>query len=169
MVSVSDASTTGGGLCVSRGLSPYGVVAAAGEVRGSTVEEHDFVQVLTIGLFDGIGGVRLAADMLGLPIAGHISVEKMPEARRVVEAAFPDTIHVEDIELVDSDMVKTWSLKFSSVGVVLVGSGPPCQGVSGLNSDWSLKRFTKLPFSARTTGGGALSQIFPLGTSSQPG
>ena len=31
-------------------------------------------------------------------------------------------------------MVKSWSLKFSQVGLVLLGAGPPCQGVSGLNA-----------------------------------
>ena len=31
-------------------------------------------------------------------------------------------------------MVKEWSLRFSQVGLVLLGAGPPCQGVSGLNA-----------------------------------
>lgn len=74
-------------------------------------------------------------DTLGVPEAGHISVEKSPEARRVVESYFADTILVEDIEQVDEAMVRQWSLRFSNVGLVVVGAGPPCQGVSGLNSD----------------------------------
>ena len=32
-------------------------------------------------------------------------------------------------------MVKGWSLRFTCVAVVVVGAGPPCQGVSGLNAD----------------------------------
>ena len=40
-----------------------------------------------------------------------------------------------DVKDIDDEMVKDWSLKFSSVGVVLLGAGPPCQGVSGLNAD----------------------------------
>ena len=28
-----------------------------------------------------------------------------------------------------------WSLRFSQCSLVIVGAGPPCQGVSGLNSD----------------------------------
>ena len=32
-------------------------------------------------------------------------------------------------------MVTQWAAKYSNVGVVLVGGGPPCQGVSGLNAD----------------------------------
>ena len=31
--------------------------------------------------------------------------------------------------------VANWACRFTSVGVVLVGGGPPCQGVSGLNSE----------------------------------
>lgn len=39
------------------------------------------------------------------------------------------------VEEVDFDLVRSWSLRFSSVGIVLLGGGPPCQGVSGLNAD----------------------------------
>ena len=135
LVTASDASTSGGGVCVSRGLSPFGAAAAASYVRGDLPEEHGFIQVLSIGLFDGISGLRVAMDCLGIPIAGHISVEKAPEARRVVESFFPDTIFVDDIEAIDEEMVRNWSLRFSNVGLVVVGAGPPCQGVSGLNAE----------------------------------
>eukprot|EP00438_Fugacium_kawagutii_P033880 Skav219422 [mRNA] locus=scaffold571:219333:222977:- [translate_table: standard] len=134
-VTASDASTTGGGLCASRGLTPYGQAASLSVVRGDVPEEHDFCQVLSIGLFDGIGGLRTALDVLGLPMAGHVSVEKSQEANRVVEAAFPDTITVGDINDIDEEMVKSWATRFSSVGIIVVGAGPPCQGVSGLNYD----------------------------------
>ena len=135
MVSASDASSSGGGVCASRGLSPYGKAAALSQVRGDLPEAHDFNQILSIGLFDGISGLRVALDCLGLPIAGHISVEKCPEARRVVESFFPDALFVEDIELIDQEMVTQWALRFSGVSLILVGGGPPCQGVSGLNVD----------------------------------
>ena len=36
------------------------------------------------------------------------------------------------VEEVTEVMVKEWSLRFSQVGLVLLGAGPPCQGVSGL-------------------------------------
>ena len=64
-----------------------------------------------------------------------MSVETAAEARRVVESYFPDTIFVEDVELIDDKMVQDGALRFSSVGVVIIGAGPPCQGVSGLNAD----------------------------------
>lgn len=55
----------------------------------------------------------------------------------MVEANFPDSVLVDDVEQVNDneEMVLSWALKFSNVGLVLIGSGPPCQGVSGLNSD----------------------------------
>ena len=95
----------------------------------------DFCQVLSIGLFDGISALRVAMDLLQAPMAGHIAVESNEMARRVVEANFPDSLQVNDVREVDEDMVLQWSLRYSNVGLVLIGSGPPCQGVSGLNAD----------------------------------
>ena len=134
-VTASDASSSGGGFCRSTGVTPYGHSAGLSNVRGDIPEEESYTQILSIGLFDGIGALRVALDALGAPVAGHISVEKNAEARRVLEANFPDSECVEDIEMVTEDLVKTWALKFSMVGLVILGSGPPCQGVSGLNSD----------------------------------
>ena len=135
LVTASDASTTGGGLSASQGLTPYGHAASLGSVRGELHESHDFCQILAIGLFDGIGALRVALDVLEAPLAGYISVEQSGAAQRVVEANFPDSILVSSVEEVNEAMVVSWSLRFSGVGLVLLGGGPPCQGVSGLNSD----------------------------------
>lgn len=133
-VTASDASEYGGGVCVSTGLTPAGCVAANCKVRGDVVEPTDVVSVLTIGLFDGIGALRVAADALGWHVQGHISVEVSQQAQRVVESRFPNTISVADVKEVSGDMVKTWSQRFSQVGLIVIGAGPPCQGVSGLNA-----------------------------------
>ena len=135
IVTASDASTTGGGVTFSERLTPAGVVAANCQVRGDVIEPVDVTPVLTVGLFDGIGALRVAADVLGWHVMGHVSVECAPAARRVVEANFPQSIHVEDIKLVTEKMVREWGGLFSQVGLVVVGAGPPCQGVSGLNAD----------------------------------
>lgn len=134
-VTASDASLQGGGACISRGLTPFGASASRATVRGDLPEPHGFIQVLTIGLFDGIGALRVAADVLGLPMAGHIAVECSETAQRVMEANFAEVVQVSQVEAVDKYMVQSWALRFSSVGLVLVGAGPPCQGVSGLNFD----------------------------------
>ena len=73
-VTCSDASTTGGGICCSTGLTPRGVMVSEGELRGERPERSD-VQVLSVGLFDGIGALRVALDLLGLPCLAHISVD----------------------------------------------------------------------------------------------
>lgn len=69
-------------------------------VSGDVVEPTDATQVLTIGLFDGIGALRVAADALNWNVIGHVSIEKSPEASRVVENRFPNAIFVQDAELV---------------------------------------------------------------------
>ena len=134
-VTASDASEYGGGFCVSKGLSPMGVHAASCDVRGDLPDLDDHVQVLTVGLFDGIGALRVGADVLKLPMAGHVSAEVSKEGSRVLESNFPDSIQVGDVVKIDEEMVKQWATKYSNVGLVLVGGGPPCQGVSGLNAD----------------------------------
>lgn len=133
-LTASDASTSGGGVTVSTGATPAGYVASACQVRGDLIEPSDVTSVLTIGLFDGIGALRVAADSLGWNVAGHISVEISASAQRVVESRFPSTVLVTDILSVDLATVKDWARKFSQVGLVLLGAGPPCQGVSGLNA-----------------------------------
>ena len=135
MVTASDASNTGGGLCSSCGLTSFGRMASRASVRGDVPEEHDFVQVLGIGLFDGIGALRVACDTLNLPMGGYVSVEKSPEGRRVVESHFPDTVFIEHVEDITEEVVRSWACQFSTVGLVIIGAGPPCQGVSGLNAD----------------------------------
>lgn len=127
VVTASDASTTGGGICKSKGLTPYGQAASLSWIRGEIPEEVELTQLLSIGLFDGIGALRVALDLVRAPVAGHISVEKSAEARRVVEAHFPETLSYEDVELINEEVVKGWSLRYSTVGLVLVGSGPPCR------------------------------------------
>ena len=110
-------------------------MAQAALTRGETEEPFELTEVLTVGLFDGIGALRVAAELLHLPVAGHISVECNAAANRVVEASFPGTRHVSSVEGVTAEEVQTWACTYTSVGVVLLGAGPPCQGVSGLNAD----------------------------------
>ena len=106
-------------------------------------------------------------DTLQVPVAGHISVEKSEEARKVVEANSPDGLQVDDIASVDEEMVKSWCSKFSTVGLVLIGSGPPCQRVSGLNSDrkGALKDLRSKLFTHFPPDRATVSEAFPLGTS----
>ena len=65
VVTASDASTSGGGVTASQGLTAYGTVASACLTRGDILEPSEVSGVLTIGLFDGIAALRVAADALG--------------------------------------------------------------------------------------------------------
>ena len=94
--------------------------------------------------------MRVACDVLGLPMAGHVGIEQSAKARRVVEAFFPDSTFHDNVLSVDEAMVRDWSLKYSNAGVVLIGAGALCQGVSRLNADkrGALKRsklFSEVP------------------------
>ena len=132
-VTCSDASQQGGGVCVATGLTTYGEKVALGEERREMVSVSGH-RVLSIGLFDGIGCLRVALDLLGCDVIGHVCVEKDPAARRVVEHHFPDSWHYDDVAKLGEDDVLKWSLRFGQASIVLIGAGPPCQGVSGLNS-----------------------------------
>lgn len=134
-VTCSDASSKGGGICVSKGLTPAGIMASQGLVRGQAPDNPREHKILSIGLFDGIAALRVALDLLEVEVAGHIGVEMNPAAARVVESHFPDAVWVRDVQDVDEAMVKRWSTQFSQVSLVIVGGGPPCQGVSGLNAE----------------------------------
>eukprot|EP00435_Cladocopium_sp_Y103_P064308 s327_g26.t1 len=134
-VTASDASMTGGGISASVGLTSYGIAAQDSLSRGEEEEPFETVEILTIGLFDGIAALRVAVDLLHVAVAGHISVECNEAANRVVEAAFPGSIVVKCVQEVTEEVVRHWACEFTSVGVVLLGAGPPCQEVSGLNAD----------------------------------
>ena len=84
---------------------------------------------MSIGLFDGIGCLRVALDLLGCDVAGHISIEKDPCARRVVEHHFPGTVHYPDIVEVKEKDVVSWSLMY---GQVILGAGALRDERSGL-------------------------------------
>lgn len=86
---------------------------AANQQVGDIVEVKDVPTVLTVGLFDGIGGVRVAADAVGLRVTGHVSVECHGPARRAVESRFPGTVFVECVEDVTSDSVKAWACQYT--------------------------------------------------------
>ena len=135
MVTCSDASLSGGGVCCSSGLTSVGTMAVEGGLRGQRPQPLDSLQVVVIGLFDGIGALRVATELQGVSVLGYVSVEKEAAARRVVETHYPGVLHYDDVAAVQDEDVRGWSLKFSQAALVLIGAGPPCQGVSGLNAD----------------------------------
>ena len=128
LVTASDASTTGGGLCVTRELSPFGVAACQAESRGDALEPEEMDQALVVSLFDGLGALRVALDSLRVPVGGYVSVEISPEANWVVESFFPDVVCVRDVADVTEERVLEWRLRFANVGMVLLGAGTTVSG-----------------------------------------
>jgi hypothetical protein len=135
LVTCSDASSGGGGLCATAGTTPMGHAIASGALRGDHPEPRMDGGILAIGLFDGIGALRVALDTLMILVIGYISVEKHEPARRVVARHFPGVVHYSQVEHITAEVVRGWAAHFSQACVVLIGAGPPCQGVSGLNFD----------------------------------
>eukprot|EP00438_Fugacium_kawagutii_P005457 Skav215026 [mRNA] locus=scaffold966:479153:485299:- [translate_table: standard] len=109
--------------------------ALPGRLRGEVPEPIGQRSVLSIGLFDGISALRVALDVLQVQVIGHVSVECQASAQRVVESHFPGTLVVDRVQDITKEMVRGWAQRFSQCNLVVLGAGPPCQGVSGLNSD----------------------------------
>eukprot|EP00438_Fugacium_kawagutii_P011158 Skav227732 [mRNA] locus=scaffold3513:12968:18204:+ [translate_table: standard] len=134
-VTCSDASTSGGGICCSMSTTSLGAAVATGTLRGEDPSCPDEPGVVCIGLFDGIGALRVALEVLGVPVLGYVSVEKEASAQRVVASHFPGVLHYPDITQLQLSDVQHWARQFSQCCLVIIGAGPPCQGVSGLNAD----------------------------------
>ena len=132
VVTASDASEQGGGLCATEGLTAWGLRASLGTIRGERFEQFQELGLLIVSLFDGIGSLRVCLDSLHVPLAGYISVEKDPCARRVLESHYPTCTFVENVLDITEDMVRQWAALYPNCLGVLVAGGPPCQGVSSL-------------------------------------
>ncbi|CAE8720996.1 unnamed protein product [Polarella glacialis] len=133
VVTASDASESGGGVTASRGLTPWGVKAALSPTN-LTIDFQTDCSILGVGCFDGISALQVALEILGAPIAGFVSIENKMEAIRVIRANYPSTQHFSDIKSFGEAQVRQLALSFPRVQLVLVGAGPPCQGVSALNA-----------------------------------
>jgi hypothetical protein len=135
MVTCSDASSQGGGVCATTALTAMGTMVAGGSLRGEIPEPCDDLTVFSIGLFDGIGALRVALEVISVKVLGHVSVECNKSAQRVVEAHYPGVQVVDSVQEINFEMVNRWACQYSQCSMVLIGAGPPCQGVSGLNPD----------------------------------
>ena len=46
-----------------------------------------------MGVFDSVSALRVAMELLGVRVIGHVSIEKQAEARRLVASHFHDVVH----------------------------------------------------------------------------
>lgn len=130
LVTASDASEDGLGLCRTSALTAAGLEALA-ERRPGAVTPADELGLLE--LFSGIGGLRRALEMLGVRPGVYAAVEKDEACQRVVRAAWPDVKGWLDVEAVGESELRQLVESGPRVRLWLVGGGFPCQPHSGLN------------------------------------
>jgi hypothetical protein len=131
VVSCSDASETGGGVCVSKGLTDAGERTAHAYSRTRRASTPDAVGL--IELCGGIGGARRALELLGVKPSFFISVEKDKGASRVTARAWPDVIHFDDVRTLSEEMLLKCRLDNLVPAAIFTITGSPCQDLTGLN------------------------------------
>ena len=92
----------------SHNLTRFGEQVASGSSTGE-MQSHRGGRILSIKLFDGVGCLRVALDLLGCN-----------GARRVVEHHFPGTVHYPDIVEVKEKDVVSRSLMYGQVEMVIL-------------------------------------------------
>ena len=132
LVTCSDASESGAGVCMSRSLSRLGE-----ERLGSAIRTTGAMRSLPVGLvelFGGIGGGRRALEILGITPEFHVHFETNDEANRVVQTQYPDARCLGSIDNATFLMFDMLARSFVQTKYIIVTAGPPCQDVSGLNA-----------------------------------
>jgi len=132
LVTCSDASESGGGVCYSTRLSQLGKARLGTAARG--VGPGRVVPVLLVESFSGISGGRRALEILGITPAKHIHFETDEAANRVVMAGYPDAVGLGDVTLATAESIREATKDVLGLEFVIHISGPPCQNVSGLNA-----------------------------------
>ena len=158
LVTASDASETGGGCCVSGGLTSEGLQelekASSQEpsMTGRLVDTEKLdsctlpiqkilgkvpstpcARILIVGLFDGIAGLLCAVSRLPVIVVGFAASEIESKAKKLVRKRWPGVIELGDITKVDDNMIQSLARTYSGiVDFVLVGAGSPCQDLSSL-------------------------------------
>ena len=132
LVTCSDASEEGGGVCYARRITMQGfarVGLAKRATRGGRTSKLGLLE-----LFSGISGGRRALELLGITPAIHLHAEIDPAARRVCSNMYPDAIALGDVAAISQESFKAALKDSMEVTHWLEISGPPCQNVSGLNA-----------------------------------
>ena len=143
MVTASDASETGGGMCYASRLSRAGEEEAKRLLEGVKLEEKPKKdparldpneKVLVIDLFAGIGGFTAALQRAGISWDHLLIVESDKNCRRLLRRTYPGAEFLNDVKLLDKKMLKKMIDKVPGITGILVGGGSPCQGLSKLSS-----------------------------------
>lgn len=150
LVTCSDASERGGGVCGTAGLTTYGSLVLQGlEQRGDDREEVWFKaagscsvgvkkggpRVCVISLFDGIGALMVALSRLECQVVAYAASEIDKPCCRLVRTRWPGVIELGDVTKIDSKIIKHLHDAVGyKVDMVIMGAGSPCQDLSGLKA-----------------------------------
>ncbi|CAE7391853.1 Tnks2, partial [Symbiodinium sp. CCMP2592] len=123
VVTASDASLTGGGVCASKSETALGRQVGQGYFRGETILERPDGGIVFIGVRDGISSVRVALEALQANVCLHISIEAEATARRIVETNFSDVVFIDHLQDATPEMLLKWAGLASMAKLVIVGVG----------------------------------------------
>ena len=151
IVTCSDASEAGGGLCCSGGLTDEGFKAlerlqskeyltsrAVGfQPQGAlAVKESEGPRIVVISLFDGVAALMCGLCRLNCRVLAFASSEVDKECKRLVRKRWPGVIELGDIQKIDRDKIEALHRSVGyDVDLVLCGGGSPCQDLSALLAD----------------------------------
>ena len=96
------------------------------------MEQRSASELGIVSLFNGIGGLRRAFEMLEMPVRMYVSVELEANRRRVCKVAYPHVRHYKDVRAIGRKEVEEWRDSFPSVRVVIAGGRFPCRDMSQL-------------------------------------
>ena len=148
LVSASDASETGGGLCISHALTDEGrhtLEALQGQAYEKTrispfraagaMPETDpkGPKVFVLSLFDGVAAVMCALSRLPCQVVGFAASEIDKECKRLVRRRWPGVIELGKVEDITEAVVNSLvnSLGFR-IDILLISAGSPCQDLTAL-------------------------------------
>jgi len=131
LVTCSDASETGAGVCQSAGVSEAGRIRVG--VGRQAAAGSRCNGLLVIETFGGMSGGRRAVEICGVTPTMHLHYEVEETALRVSSCNYPDAQQLGDVHAITADSLRKAVHDGPAVTHVLHFTGPPCQNVSGLN------------------------------------
>ena len=151
MVTCSDASEVGGGLCASGSLtaegeavlkqlqSPVFVKERVGyfQPQGALpVDNSQGPRVIVVSLFDGISALMCGLCRLRCQVVAFCASEVDKACKRLVRQRWPGVIELGDICGISHSTIETLAASVGDgVDLVLCGGGSPCQDLSSLLAD----------------------------------
>ena len=146
LVTCSDASLHGGGLCASSGLTADGKRVLqnleAGDVpafRPSGAMDYNSgagPRVMAVSLWDGIGALVCSLARLPCQVVGFASAETDKDSKRLIRRRWPGVLELGSVIDIDRALVERLARSLNrKLDLVIVGASCPCQDFSPIARD----------------------------------